>query len=277
MKKKPSGMSRKNFSEKKIKRFLESQYDHFHKRAYLKTDPLEIVHEYPEKDRAIVALITAVFSYGRVSSIKSFVKSLFLRLENEPTKFLKQRLKKEDLQKRCDGLVYRFYSNDDIVNFLHSIQLNLQKWNDLNSMAYHCWKHDHLVNLKNFQNMFLEKVPSISRGLRFMFSDPTKSSAKRWHMFLRWMARSDEIDLGLWDFIPTKNLLIPLDVHLFRISRNLNLTQRKTTQLATTLEVSEALKKFDPKDPIRFDFSLCRWGMLESKNYKSDLVSRARL
>ncbi|MGA0162826.1 MAG: TIGR02757 family protein [Bdellovibrionota bacterium] len=258
-------MSRKNFSEKKIKNFLERQYEHFHKRAYLKTDPLDIVYGFPEKERALVALITAVFSYGRVSSINSFVKSLLLRLENEPTQFLKQHHTKSELQKKCSGLVYRFYSNDDIVNFLHSIQLNLRQWKDLNELAHYCWKVDHLLGLKNFQNSFLEKVPNSSRGLRFMFSDPSKSSAKRWHMFLRWMVRSDEIDLGLWDFIPTKNLLIPLDVHLFRISRNLNLTQRKTTQLATTLEVSEALRKFDPHDPIRFDFSLCRWGMFESK------------
>lgn len=269
MKKKPSGMSQNNFSEKNVKIFLETQYDRFHKRAYLNTDPLEIVHQYPEKEKALVALITAVFSYGRVSSINKFVESLLLRLENEPTKFLKQQLKKSDLKKRCDGLVYRFYSNDDIVDFLYSIQLNLQKWQTLTQMAYQCWSDDHLLSLKNFQNHFLEKLPSTSRGLKFMFSDPTKSSAKRWHMFLRWMVRSDEIDLGLWDFIPPKNLLIPLDVHLFRISRNLQLTQRKTPQLIATLEVSEALKKFDFKDPIRFDFSLCRWGMFETESSKS--------
>jgi uncharacterized protein (TIGR02757 family) len=274
-------MSPKTFSEKKIKDFLESQYNRFHKQSYLSTDPLEIVYEYSEDERPLVAFITALCSYGRVNSIRHFVKQLLSRLENSPSRFLQQKWSPKELKPICQGLVYRFYSTEDLVELLYSIHLALKKWKHLNNMAHHCWKADHIDGLVHFQRIFTQSFKNSTPGLRFMFSDPQKSSAKRWHMFLRWVVRKDQIDLGCWDFIPKKNLLIPLDVHLFRISKLLKLTERKSPHLKTTLEISSSLRRFDAEDPIRFDFSLCRWGMIEGNrnDLKSDLksISRTRL
>ena len=86
-------------------------------------------------------------------------------------------------------------------------------------------------------------------------------------MFLRWMVRKDDkgVDFGIWNTIKPSQLLIPLDVHVDRVARNLGLIQRKQTDWKTVLELTEQLRKFDPEDPVKYDFALFGSGVLEKK------------
>jgi uncharacterized protein (TIGR02757 family) len=87
--------------------------------------------------------------------------------------------------------------------------------------------------------------------------------SKRLLLYLRWMARPrDGLDLGLWP-VPTERLLVPVDVHIHKLARNLGLTRREDTSWRTTEEITDALRRFDAQDPVRFDFSLCHMGMLQ--------------
>jgi len=112
----------------------------------------------------------------------------------------------------------------------------------------------------------LQKVyPYQSRGYQFLISKPflgkkEKSPYKRWLMYLRWMVRKDEIDLGLWQNISKADLLMPLDTHTFNVSLKLGLLKRKTYDFKAVLELTEQLKQFDPLDPIKYDFALYRIG-----------------
>jgi len=69
------------------------------------------------------------------------------------------------------------------------------------------------------------------------------------------------VDCGGWDFIKPSALIVPLDVHLHRASLRLKLTNRKSANLRTAIEITNALRTFDPLDPVRYDFSLTRWSM----------------
>ncbi|HEY6461178.1 MAG TPA: DUF2400 family protein, partial [Polyangiaceae bacterium] len=89
------------------------------------------------------------------------------------------------------------------------------------------------------------------------------SGSKRLLLYLRWMVRpADGIDLGLWP-VPPARLLVPVDVHIHRLARNLGLTKRPELSWRTTEEITAALARFDPADPTRYDFSLCHMGMLQ--------------
>ena len=79
-------------------------------------------------------------------------------------------------------------------------------------------------------------------------------------MYLRWMVRKDELDLGLWKGVDTKDLILPLDTHTFKVSQKLGLLKRKTYDLKSALEITESLRAFDKKDPIKYDFALYRLG-----------------
>ena len=106
----------------------------------------------------------------------------------------------------------------------------------------------------------------LSIGSKFMFPVPEKGSAcKRMNLFLRWMVRKDDLDFGLWREIHTSKLVIPVDTHVARISRSLRLTKRKNVSWKMAEEITEKLKKFDPEDPVKYDFAICHIGMRKMK------------
>ena len=111
-----------------------------------------------------------------------------------------------------------------------------------------------------------------SRGYKFLISSLFKtdksgkikeignSPYKRYNLFLRWMVRKDNIDIGLWTKIDKKDLIIPLDTHTFNICKKLNLLTRKTYDLKSAILITDKLKEFSKRDPIKYDFAIYRIG-----------------
>jgi len=84
-------------------------------------------------------------------------------------------------------------------------------------------------------------------------------------MFLRWMVRKDDagVDFGIWNHIRPADLICPCDLHVDRVARKLGLVTRKQTDWQTALELTGQLRKFDPIDPIKYDFALFGLGIEE--------------
>ena len=102
------------------------------------------------------------------------------------------------------------------------------------------------------------------RGYRALFPSPLDvagSPCKRLTLFVRWMVRDRYPDFGCWQRVPTGSLMVPLDQHVHWIAYNLGLTARRTRSWSAVEDVSEALRRIDPIDPIRFDFVLCHTGI----------------
>jgi uncharacterized protein (TIGR02757 family) len=101
-------------------------------------------------------------------------------------------------------------------------------------------------------------------GYRALFPSPLAPSAspcKRLTLFVRWMVRGRFPDLGYWTAVPTGELRVPLDQHVHWIAYHLGLTARRTRSWSAVEEVSEALRRIDPIDPVRYDFVLCHTGI----------------
>ena len=75
------------------------------------------------------------------------------------------------------------------------------------------------------------------------------------------MVRKDKLDFGFWNEIQTNKLIIPVDTHVTRICRKLNLTKRKNVSWLMAEEITNKLKKYDPVDPAKYDFAICHIGM----------------
>ena len=76
----------------------------------------------------------------------------------------------------------------------------------------------------------------VSRGLKYLLASPDRGSAcKRLNLFLRWMVRDDDVDVGLWKSIDKAKLIVPIDVHMGRLCRILGFHNRKTISLSTTI------------------------------------------
>jgi uncharacterized protein (TIGR02757 family) len=101
-------------------------------------------------------------------------------------------------------------------------------------------------------------------GVRFFFPSPSGGSAcKRLCLFLRWMVRGpDGVDLGVWRNLSPSSLVVPVDTHMNRIARFLGITRRRDASWKTAQELTGALRRLDPEDPVKYDFAITRLGIL---------------
>jgi uncharacterized protein (TIGR02757 family) len=58
-------------------------------------------------------------------------------------------------------------------------------------------------------------------------------------------------------------LYIPLDLHTGNTARRLGLLTRKINDWKAVEELTEILRKFDPTDPVKYDFALFGLGVNE--------------
>jgi uncharacterized protein (TIGR02757 family) len=119
--------------------------------------------------------------------------------------------------------------------------------------------------LRGFVDELRSAAGRAGPGLRFLLADPGRGGAcKRWLLYLRWMVRAEpgDPDVGVWSkLVPARDLVIPLDTHIARVSRRLGFTSRKTPDWKMAEEITARLREIAPEDPVRYDFPLCHLGM----------------
>lgn len=240
---------------------LEVVYERYNRREFVSPDPLEFVYRYetPE-DREVVALIASCLAYGRVAQILRSVETVLGVLGDSPAAFLK-RISPEKLVAPLRSFRHRFTSGEDTARLLGGIGSILRKWGSLEGFLD--------SNLQGTSHV-LEGIALFAEGIReagklsssFLLASPRDGSAcKRLFLFLKWMVRSDDVDPGGWSVLSPKDLIVPLDVHMFRICSALGFTRRATADLRTARESTEAFKRILPEDPVKYDFVLTRFGI----------------
>jgi uncharacterized protein (TIGR02757 family) len=246
----------------------------YHYKAFDKSkispDPLQFLHLYKnERDIEVIGFLASIFAYGNVKQINNSLEKIRVIVKNKPYSYVVKFTAKD--YKDFEGLKHRFYSQEDFVNLFLVLSHICKNYNSLKNLFLNSYNPQE-PNLKNsiskFSNHLIETVKLISgqknvtAGIKFMFPNPEKGSAcKRMNLFLRWMVRKDELDFGLWNEIPVNKLIIPVDTHIAKICKSLKLTSRKHVSWKMAEEITEKLKKFDPDDPVKYDFALCHTGM----------------
>lgn len=99
-----------------------------------------------------------------------------------------------------------------------------------------------------------------------------KAPNKKINMMRRWMVRDDgKVDLGLWKNTDKRDLILPLDVHVYSQATALGLTGRKQKDIVTAKEITDAFRDIFPNDPCLGDFALFGYGV--SRHTRPDRVS----
>lgn len=254
-----------------LKQTLDRFYREYDFRERILHDPIEFPRRYKDReDIEVAGFIASCLAYGRVELFKPAVAKILSVMGNRPQAFLVELdLKK---QRGLFTLKYRFNESEDILCLLFVIHQLLKKGSSLE----HAFLNHHSPDDADTGGAiagFVDEVMSINtspvygknirpRGFTQFFPSPAKGSAcKRMNLFLRWMVRDRDIDFGVWKGIPKEKLVIPLDTHITRISRCLGFTRRASADWKTAVEITKALKKFDPEDPLKYDFALCHHGI----------------
>ena len=239
----------------------------------LDSDPLVFAHRFHDPaDREVVAFLSASLAFGRVASIQASVERVLAVLGPRPAEFL-EKWDEGDLAS-LRAFRHRWVSGKDVEDFLRMVKRARHAHGSLGALfaAGDAAAPDYVPALSSFhRNLLFSVFPhfplpgAISRGLKFLLPSPAAGSAcKRSHLFLRWMIRAEGFDLGLWTggrFTPAR-LLLPMDVHVHRISRRIGLTRRKTADLAASREATAWLRRLSPEDPVAYDWPLSRLGIL---------------
>ena len=236
-------------------------YDAYNRREYVHPDPLEFLYDYDElRDREIVGLIASSLAYGAVRQILKSVGSVLGKMDS-PYLFLK-RSSKGDLRETFKDFKHRFTTGDELSTMLYGIKKTVERYGSLQECFAQGFSSEQGTVIPALSS-FVDQLRSVFDGRpRSLLPSPDAGSAcKRLNLFLRWMARRDQVDPGGWDNIPASRLIVPLDVHMHRISLQLGLTKRKQADLRAACEITAAFRGIEPEDPVRYDFVLTRLGI----------------
>lgn len=242
-----------------LKDFLEAKYRQYNNADFIPPDPISIPHLFTKKeDIEIAGFLTAVISWGQRPVILRNAKQLLEMMEMAPFDFI-QNFSEDDLQP-FRKFKHRTFNGVDCIFFLQSLQNIYTNHGGLESIFQEKTIVSGLIDLKR---VFFEPDHKI-RTEKHLPDITKNASAKRMNMFLRWMVRKDNsgIDFGLWN-IPESQLFCPLDLHSGNVARKLGLLNRKANDWKAVLELTENLRRFDPDDPVKYDFALFGLGVYE--------------
>lgn len=246
----------------------------------LANDPLSFCHRYRDpRDREVAAVISSAFAYGAVSVILRTLESIFDHMEPSPRRYV-ECFQPERGLRDFSAFKHRFNDGRDLCALLWGIRLMIREAGSVEEFflrGHDDSAPDVTESLNHYSTAALaldysplfgrESFPQSSH-FPFLFPAPRSGSAcKRLCMFLRWVARpADGIDLGLWRGVSPSRLIIPVDTHIQRICGYLGFSGRRSADWRTAREITAALRRLDPSDPVRYDFALAHLGISEGCN-----------
>lgn len=240
------------------KEILESIYKKYNRRKYVHPDPLEFLYRYEDiADREIVGLLASSLAYGSVPQILKSVEKVLEHIDC-PARFIAD-ASQEDLSKTFFGFKHRWTKPHDLVNLFLGMKSILNRYGSLEKCLLAASRRDDPDILAGLDFLVSKLQSKNKTGL---LAAPSKGSAcKRLFLYLRWMVRQDAVDPGGWKNISRARLLVPLDIHHFKIARAFGLTKSKQANLKTAIEITKGYALISPEDPVKYDFALTRFGI----------------
>jgi len=247
------------------------------------SDPVHRVRPYGDPaDREIAGFCAASLAFGRVASVLASIDRLFTIMGPRPAQFVRE-FDPGAAHPELRSMVHRWTRGQDLVALLWILRQMLERSGSIEAFFLegdsgatleggHPSSPDVSDALDSFSRRALAldieraygRVPK-RPGVCYFFPRPSTGSAcKRLNLFMRWMVRKDEVDLGVWTRVPASRLIVPLDTHVIRLGRCLRLTRYASPGWKMAADITASLRQLDPHDPVRFDFSICHVGMMNA-------------
>jgi uncharacterized protein (TIGR02757 family) len=248
------------------KAFLDAAFARFNQHHFIADDPISVPHRFSVlQDREIIGFWVAMLAWGNRKTIIQSANTLCTLMDNAPYDFMRNH--QEHDRARFLNFKHRTFQSIDTLYFLEFFQqYYLQQTSLETAFARHLTAEDETVEvaLIGFHRDFFDHPYAPERTRKHVATPERGSTCKRLNMFLRWMVRKDPhgVDFGIWSQIRPDQLLIPLDVHVERIARQLGLLERPQVDWRAVLELTAQLRLLDPNDPVKYDFALFGLGVM---------------
>jgi uncharacterized protein (TIGR02757 family) len=248
---------------------------HDYNRTDSASDPVHRVRPFADPaDREIVGFCAAALAFGRVASVLNSIDTLLAVIGPKPAAFVR-RFEPERASTAMRAMVHRWIRGDDLVALLWILRQMLDQSGSIERFFLEGYRDEH-EDIGPALDSFSTRALALDvrrayghqprrPGVCYFFPRPSAGSAcKRLNLFLRWMARTDEVDLGVWSGLPVAKLIVPLDTHVIRLGRCLRLTTYTSPGWRMAADITRSLRALEREDPVRFDFSLCHIGMMNA-------------
>jgi len=254
-----------NLTHQQLFELLEEKASFYNNPEFIEKDPVSIPHLFTKKeDIEIAGFLAATLAWGQRVTIINKAHELMDRLDYSPHNFVMNASEKEIGS--LSSFVHRTFQGEDCMSFILALQKIYLNHGGLEEVFTSGYKVNSTIkeSITWFREVFFS-TEHLHRTRKHV-PDPLKgSAAKRINMYLRWMVRLDDkgVDFGIWKSINTSDLLCPLDLHSGNVARKLGLLDRKNDDWQSVEELTANLRKFDPLDPVKYDFALFGTGVNE--------------
>ncbi|MDO8678931.1 MAG: TIGR02757 family protein [Acidobacteriota bacterium] len=238
-------------------------------------DPIWIVRRYERPaDREVAGFIAAALAFGRVQSVLNSIEGMLAVMGPSPAAFVRAFDPARD-RRAFDHLVHRWTRGADMAALVWVLHQMMATSGSIEGFFAEGLSPDAVDVSDALQSLStralaLDQKAVYGRtkpkpGVAYFFSRPSSGGAcKRLNLFLRWMVRHDRVDLGVWSRVRPGQLIVPLDTHVIRVGQCLRLTRYKSPGWKMAADITASLRKLDPLDPVKFDFSICHLGMMNA-------------
>lgn len=271
-------MSRSRPSEHSLRIALDRLYDGFNAQHSV-SDPVWFAHRFERgDDREIVAFIASALAFGRVQSVINSIEGILAVMGPSPAAYVRDFAPARD-RKAFDHLVHRWTNGSDFAALTWILHNMLERSGSIEGFFLEGLPPEAVdvgEGLQSFSTraLAIDQKPIYGRsrpkpGVAYFFSNPSSGGAcKRLNLFLRWMVRRDQVDLGVWSDVRPAQLIVPLDTHIIRIGQCLGLTGYRSPGWRMAVEITASLRRLNPDDPAKFDFSMCHIGMMNACGFE---------
>jgi uncharacterized protein (TIGR02757 family) len=251
-------------------------------------DPIQIVRRWQSAgDREVVGLCASALAFGRVSSVLQSIERVVEIMGGSPAAFVRQFDPRRDRAAFAD-IVHRWTRGPDLAALVWIMRQMIDRAGSIESFFLEGYD-ECADDVEGALDSFAERALKLDRravygtvdprpGVCYFFPRPSAGSGcKRLNLFLRWMVRHDSLDLGAWTRVSPAKLVVPLDTHVIRVGRCLQLTRYTSPGWRMARDITASLRRLDPDDPVKYDFAMCHLGMMNACGFnRSDVKPACR-
>lgn len=254
-------------TDKDLKDLLDSEAARINSPAFIDDDPVQFPRRFGDlRDIEITSLLTSSIAWGNRKMICRDCDRMLSLMDNKPYTYMMDE-GYEDLDDESN--IHRTFFNRHFKYFLRGLRRVYERHGSLQDFA-------RAERIEESELPSWQLVAGLNRELaeangadadasvasRCLPQNLNTTALKRVNMALRWLVRDDGIvDMGVWDVLKPSQLYIPLDVHVGDVSRELGLLTRKSDDKRAVLELTENLRRYNPSDPVLYDYALFGIGM----------------